>query len=220
MLFIYLFISSHKYESAYLNNLSRLHGFLSKSQNISTFAPIWQIIRDLLEKILQAHSATVSIYQELQREIHTYQETYQKKVRSVTTKDSDISRTGDLITQLNNSYNAANRAKEQYHSICVDYERARRSGNNFNNGSSTPMPMDNTSTSSSLAQSALNTLTSSTRQFERLEKKYRQNQEEYRTSVEKYNSIRNEFEKRFYDGQFSSLFEIEKSFFFHFHFSV
>jgi len=46
----------------------------------------------------------------------------------------------------------------------------------------------------------LNTLTSSTRQIERLEKKYRQSHDDYRTSIEKYNLLRNEFEKRFYDG--------------------
>jgi hypothetical protein len=67
------------------------------------------------------------------------------------------------------------------------------------NGSSTPIPQDN-NTTSSLAQTALNTLTSSTRQIERLEKKYRLSHDDYRASIEKYNSLRNEFEKRFYDG--------------------
>ena len=63
---------------------------------------------------------------------------------------------------MNNALNTVNKAKEQYHSIGLDYERAKRSGSNLANGSSTPVPQDNIMTSS-LAQTALNTLTSSTK---------------------------------------------------------
>jgi len=142
----------------------------------------------------------VTYYQELLREIHNYHETYLKKVKTTIQKDPDITRTAELISQLNNALNTVNKAKEQYHSIGLDYERAKRSGNNLTNGTSTPVPQDNTT--SSLAQTAFNTLTSSTRQIERLEKKFRQSHDDYRTSIEKYNSLRNEFEKRFYDGKY------------------
>jgi hypothetical protein len=170
-----------------------------KIQYVGTFTPIWNLIRDLLDKISSTHLITVNYYQDLLRDIHNYQELYQKKVKGQIQKDSDINRTADLITQLNNSLNTVNKAKEQYHSIGFDYERAKRTGNNLTNGSSTPIPQDNLTTSS-LAQTAFNTLTSSTRQIERLEKKYRQSHDDYRTSIEKYNLLRNEFEKRFYDG--------------------
>ena len=186
-------------ETTYCKNLSRLQTQLSKVQHVGTFIPIWLSIRDLLEKIFSAHSTTVTYYQDLLREIHSYHDSYQKKVKISIQKDSDVSRTAELISQLNSALNTVNKSKEQYHSIGLDYERAKRSGSNLANGSSTPVPQDNTT--SSLAQTALNTLTSSTRQFERLEKKYRQAHDDYRTSIEKYNALRNEFEKRFYDGK-------------------
>ncbi|CAF3508837.1 unnamed protein product [Adineta steineri] len=190
---------SSQYESTYCKNLSRLQSQLLKVQHVGTFTPIWQSIRDLLEKVALSHSTTVTYYQELLREIHNYHDSYQKKVKTSIQKDSDILRTADLVSQLNNALNTLNKAKEQYHSIGLDYERAKRTGNNLTNGTSTPTPQDN-STTSSLAQTAFNTLTSSTRQFERLEKKFRQSHDDYKTSVEKYNLLRNEFEKRFYDA--------------------
>jgi hypothetical protein len=160
---------SSQYETTYCKNLSRLQSQLLKVQHVGTFTPIWHSIRDLLEKIALAHSTTVTFYQELLREIHNYQDSYQKKVETSIQKDPDIIRTADLISQLNNDLNTVHKAKEQYHSIGSDYERAKRAGNNLTNGSSTPIPPDN-STTSSLAQTAFNTLTSSTRQIERLEK--------------------------------------------------
>jgi hypothetical protein len=199
-----LFIFSSQCESTYCKNLSRLQSQLSKVQHVGTFIPIWHSIRDLLEKTALAHSTTVTYYQDLLREIHNYQDSYQKKVKTNIQKDPDITRTADLISQLNNTLNTVNKAKEQYHSIGLDYERAKRVGNNLTNGSSTPTPQDNTT--SSLAQTAFNTLTSSTRQIERLEKKYRQSHDDYRTSIDKYNLLRNEFEKRFYDGNLIRIF--------------
>jgi len=205
-LFKYIYFEfSSQYESAYCKNLSRLQSQLLKVQHVGTFTPIWQSIRDLLEKVAFAHSTTVTYYQELLREIHNYQDSYQKKVKTSIQKDPDITRTADLVSQLNNALNTLNKAKEQYHSIGLDYERSKRAGNNLTNGPSTPIPQDN-NTTSSLAQTAFNTLTSSTRQFERLEKKYRQSHDDYRTSIEKYNSLRNDFEKRFYDGNLMNYF--------------
>ncbi|CAM4756578.1 unnamed protein product [Rotaria magnacalcarata] len=188
-----------QYESAYCKNLSRLQAQLLKVQHVGTFTPIWHSIRELLEKIALAHSTTVTHYQDLLRDIHNYHDSYLKKVKTSIQKDPDIARTAELISQLNNTLNTVNKAKEQYHSIGLDYERTKRSGSNLTNGSSTPVPQDN-STSSSIAQTALNTLTSSSRQIERLEKKFRQSHDEYRASIEKYNLLRNDFEKRFYDA--------------------
>lgn len=190
---------SLQYESTYGKNLLRLQTQLSKVQHVGTFAPIWHSIRDLLEKIGAAHANTTTYYQELLRDVHIYQDSYQKRVKSTISKDPDIVRTTELVSQLNNALNTVNKAKEQYHTIGLDYERAKRAGNNALNGTSTPVPTENPS----LAQTALNTLTSTTRQLERLEKKSRQSHDDYRTSIEKYNSLRNEFEKRFYDGNLS-----------------
>jgi hypothetical protein len=63
--------------------------------------------------------------------------------------------------------------------------------------------------SPSLAQSAMNSLAS--RHTERLERKYRQAQDEYKLTIEKYNMVRNDYEKRFSDGKYSSI-EIKSRF--------
>lgn len=123
-------------------------------------------------------------------------------------KDGDINRTTDLINQLHNALNTVNKAKEQYYSIALEYERAKRGGNNSTNLSSTSTNQENTS--SSLAQSALNSFTS--RQLDRIERKYRQAQEEYKLTIEKYNLIRNDYEKRFSDGKSKLVRFISNSF--------
>jgi len=139
----------------------------------------------------------VNYYQDLLRDIHNYQELYQKKVKGQIQKDSDIIRTADLITQLNNSLNTVNKAKEQYYSIALDYERSKRTGNNNLNLTETSTSQD--TNSGNIAQTALHSLT--TRNIERLERKYRQAQDEYKSTIEKYNLIRNDYEKRFSDGK-------------------
>ena len=83
----------------------------------------------------------------------------------------------------------------------MDYERTKRAGSNISNPSSVPTSQDNNSTS--IAQSALNSLAA--RQNDRLEKKYRQAQDDYKSTIEKYNLVRNDYEKKFYDGKTISL---------------
>lgn len=90
-----------------------------------------------------------------------------------------------------------NKAKEQYYSIAFEYERAKRGGNNSSNPSSTSTSQENPS--SSLAHSAFNSFSS--RHLDRIERKYRQAQDEYKLTIEKYNLIRNDYEKRFSDGK-------------------
>jgi hypothetical protein len=194
---LYILFFSAQCESTYSKSLSRLQTQFIKIQHVGTFTPIWNLIRDLLDKISSTHLITVNYYQDLLRDIHNYQELYQKKVKVHIQKDSDIIRTADLITQLNNSLNTVNKAKEQYYSIALDYERSKRAGNNNLNPSGTSTSQD--SNSGNIAQTALHSLT--TRNVERLERKYRQAQDEYKLTIEKYNLIRNDYEKRFSDGK-------------------
>ncbi|CAM4740239.1 unnamed protein product [Rotaria magnacalcarata] len=182
-------------ESAYCKNLSRLQSQLHKAQYLGTFTPIWNLIRDLFDKVSSAHLVTVNFYQELLHDIHNYQDIHQKKVKGHIQKDGDITRTLDLISHLNTALHIVNKAKEQCHSIGSDYERAKRANSNVSNNSSSTAAQENSSPS--LAQSAMNSL--SLKQLERLEKKYRLAQDDYKSTVDKYNLIRIEYEKRFQD---------------------
>ncbi|UJR35432.1 hypothetical protein I4U23_028189 [Adineta vaga] len=183
-------------ESIYCKSISRLQAQLIKTQHVGTFTPIWYLIRDIIDKISSAHSTTVNLFQDLLRDVHTYQDLYQKKVKTQIQKDIDITRSTDLMSQLTNAFHTVNKAKEQYHSIAIDYERTKRSGNSALNNLSTSASQD--SNSPGLAQSAINSF--AMRQLDRLEKKYRQAQDEYKTTIERYNLIRNEYEKRFHDA--------------------
>ncbi|CAF0761296.1 unnamed protein product [Rotaria sp. Silwood1] len=183
-------------ESVYYKSLSRLQSQLIKSQYLGTFTPIWNLMRDLFDKISSAHLTTLNFYQELLRDIHGYQDLYQKKVKTHIQKDADILRTAELISQLHNSLHILNKAKEQYHSIALDHERAKRMGNGLVNTSSSTTSQENNS--SSLAQTTLHVLAMN--KIERLEKKSRLAQDEYKLAIEKYNAIRNEYEKRFHDA--------------------
>ncbi|CAF0759132.1 unnamed protein product [Adineta steineri] len=183
-------------ESAYCKSLTRLQSQLLKTQYVGTFTPIWNLIRELIEKMTATHNSTVNIYQDLLRDVHNYQEVYQKKFKTHIQKDSDISRSTELFSQLNNAFNTVNKSKEQYHSIALDYDRTKRSGNHALNNTSMSTSQDNAS--HSLTQSAINSITA--RQNERLEKKYRQAQDDYKSTIEKYNLLRNDYEKRFQDA--------------------
>lgn len=176
--------------------MSRLQSQLQKTQYLGTFTPIWYIIRDLFDKISAIHATAGLFHQELLREIHNYQELYQKKVKVHIQKDVDITRTVDLISNLNNALHVVNKAKEQYHSVASDYERTKRNLSSTSNNASSNASQENSSLS--LTQTAMNTL--ATKQLDRLEKKNRIAQDEYKATIEKYNSIRNDYEKRFHDG--------------------
>lgn len=169
-----------------------------KSPYVGTFNPIWNLLRHLIDKITSAHLSTVNIYQDLLRDIHNYQDIHQKKVKFHIQKDGDINRTTDLIIHLHNALNTVNKSKEQYYSIASEYERAKRNGNHSTSTTHEPNN-NNNNTSASLAQAALNSFTS--RQLDRIERKYRQAQEEYKLTIEKYNLIRNDYERRFSDGK-------------------
>ena len=194
----HLYVFSLQCEAAYSRNLSRLQTQFVKIPNLGTFTPIWILIRDLLDKVSSTHSSAIKLYQDLLRDIHNYQEHYQKKVKAQIQKDGDINRTDELIPQLNNALMIVNKSKEQYHSFILECERIKRnSSHSSNTSSSVSLAQENTSTS--LAQSAISSLAS--KHLDRWERKCRQAQDEYKLTLEKYNTIRNDFEKRFSDGR-------------------
>ncbi|CAF0993574.1 unnamed protein product [Adineta ricciae] len=183
-------------ETSYCKNLARLQSQLLKTQYVGTYTPIWILIRDLIDKISSVHGTTVNLYQELLRDVHIHQETFQKKVKSHIQKDVDITSSADLMSQLGNALHTVNKAKEQFQSIAFDYERTKRGGHSTSNNQSTPVSQD--TNVPSLAQSALHSFTA--RQSDRLEKKYRQAQDEYKSTIDKYNKIRSEYQTRFYNA--------------------
>ena len=143
------------------------------------------MIRDLLDKVSSTHQFTANAYQDLLRDVHQYQDVFPKKVKLHLQKDADILRTSDLITLLTNATATVNKAKEQYHSLALDYERAKRLRTSVAHLPS--ILQDNSLLSAKL--------------LERQEKKYRQAQDDYKLAIEKYNIIRNEYEKRFHEGR-------------------
>jgi F-BAR domain only protein len=156
-------------------------------QHLGTFTPIWHLIRDLCDKISLAHVETVTAYQDLQRNIHSYQEVFQRKVKIHIQKDSDISRTTDLIAHLNHAWIVVSKAKEQYHTYASDYERAKHVASSFSYDAS-----------GSQENNSGNTLT--TKQIERLEKKTRLLHDDYKLAMDKYNAVRYDYEKCFSEG--------------------
>jgi hypothetical protein len=176
--------SSAQCEAAYCKALSRLQTQLMRNQQLGTFSPIWNLLRDLYERISAAHVSSTSLHQDILRDIHTYQDVFQKKVKTHIQKDPDICRTADLIVQFNNALTSLNKAKEQYHLLTLDYERSKRNGH--------PSSTSNENSSTSFFASRLN---------DRVEKKYRQAQEEYKQALERYNQVRNDYEKRFSEGK-------------------
>ena len=174
-------------ESIYCRSLSRLQSQLTKVQQLGTFTPIWGLIREFFDRTTAAHLTVANAYQDLLRDIHNYQEVLPKKAKAHIQKDADISKTADLIAQLNHASAFVTKAKEQYHLLTLDYERAKRTGSASNNNLSN-----------------FSDTTISSKQIDRLEKKHRQAQEEYKLAIEKYNAVRVDYEKRFSEGDLAT----------------
>lgn len=132
--------------------------------NLGTFNPLWQPIKELNERISALHAQKVNQLNELIRETQRYAEDLKKKIKKITDNESQ---TQSIVQSFNDIILKVKSSKDQYHSVALDFEKQKRAEN------------------TNLA---------------RIERKLKQNYDEYKLNIDKYNAIRNDFERKLQDS--------------------
>ncbi|KAL5016578.1 hypothetical protein ScPMuIL_006167 [Solemya velum] len=145
-------------------NYSKLLGKLAKSasanSNVGTFAPYWNVLKMLADKLASLHMQLVHTWSDLIKDVARYNDDQHK--RHKTMKDGEAG-TLDVVNAIQQTTTALHKAKEIYHTRCCELDRLKREN-------------------------------ASQKDLEKAEVKYKKASDDYRTLVDKYANIRNDFE--------------------------
>lgn len=149
-------------EETYSRLLTKLSRAATNSTQVGTFCPFWSVIKTLAEKLAVLHMNLVRTWTDLMKDIVRYADEQQKKHKSVKEVEAP---TLEVVRSIQNTTDQLHRAKELYHTRCLELERLKR---------------ENTSP----------------KDVEKSETKYKKAKEDYRSLVEKYATIREDFNKK------------------------
>ncbi|KAL4236260.1 hypothetical protein ACF0H5_004647 [Mactra antiquata] len=149
-------------EETYSKLLMKLAKVAANNTQVGTFAPFWNIMKSLAEKLSSLHMQLVHTWSDLIKDIVRYNEEQHKRHKSM--KEGEAS-TLEVVQSIQNTTTALQRAKEIYHTRCLELERLKREN-------------------------------SSPKDIEKSETKYKKAKEEYKTLVDKYATIREDFQSK------------------------
>ncbi|XP_056018725.1 F-BAR domain only protein 2-like isoform X9 [Ostrea edulis] len=153
-------------EETYSKLLNKLAKSVSNNTHAGTFAPFWNVLKTLAEKISTLHVQLVHSLTDLIKDVSRYNDEQSKKSKAVKERESS---TLETVNSIQHTTTALHKAKEIYHTRCLELERLKRDG-------------------------------SSQKDIEKAETKYKKASDDYRTLVEKYGNVRNEFETKMMDS--------------------
>ncbi|XP_064626907.1 F-BAR domain only protein 2-like isoform X2 [Lineus longissimus] len=110
-------------EETYSKLLAKLAKQTNNFNHLGSFAPFWQILKTLAEKLSSTHLQIVHKWQDLMKDVQRYVEELQKKQKSI--KDGE-SGTLDTVHSIQQTTVALQKAKEVYHARCLEYEKLKR----------------------------------------------------------------------------------------------
>uniref|UniRef100_K1RV42 FCH domain only protein 2 n=1 Tax=Magallana gigas TaxID=29159 RepID=K1RV42_MAGGI len=160
--FIEFLRDSCSVEEAYSKLLTKLSKSVSNNTHTGTFAPFWNVLKTLAEKISMLHLQLVHSLNDLIKDVGRYNDEQSKKNKTVKEKEAS---TLETVNSIQHTTTALHKAKEIYHTRCLELERLKRDG-------------------------------SSQKEIEKAETKYKKASDDYRTLVEKYATVRNDFEAK------------------------
>ncbi|XP_030073771.1 F-BAR domain only protein 1 isoform X2 [Microcaecilia unicolor] len=112
-------------EEAYSKSMAKLSKMASNSSQLGTFAPMWDVFRVSSDKFSLCHMELMKKLQDLIKEINRYGEE-QLKVHKKCKEEA--SGTLEAMQALHSSSQVLHKAKENYYSKCLEYERLRKEG--------------------------------------------------------------------------------------------
>ncbi|XP_053394008.1 F-BAR domain only protein 2-like isoform X3 [Mercenaria mercenaria] len=110
-------------EETYSKLLTKLAKVAANSTHVGTFAPFWNILKTLAEKLASLHMQLVHTWSDLIKDIVRYNEDQHRRHKSMKEGESG---TLEVVQSIQNTTTALHRAKEIYHTRCLELERLKR----------------------------------------------------------------------------------------------
>ena len=151
-------------EDTYSKLLTKLSAQVNRFSTNGTFYPAWSPIKELNERLANAHTQIVHQIRDIIKETKRYHEDLNKKMKRILDNESQTQASVQSFLEISQ---ALNKTKEQYHTCALELEKQKRAENT---------------------------------NVQKLEKKVKQAYDEYKLNVDKYNSLRNDYERKFNDS--------------------
>ncbi|XP_060596041.1 F-BAR domain only protein 2-like [Ruditapes philippinarum] len=153
-------------EETYSKLLTKLAKVAANNTHVGTFAPFWNILKTLSEKLASLHMQLVHTWSDLIKDIVRYNEDQHRRHKTMKEGESG---TLEVVQSIQTTTTALHRAKEIYHTRCLELERLKREN-------------------------------ASPKDIEKSETKYKKAKEEYKNLVDKYATIREDFQNKMVDS--------------------
>ncbi|XP_078488271.1 F-BAR domain only protein 2 isoform X5 [Ciona intestinalis] len=118
-----LFRESATTEDVYARHLTKLAKQAANSSPLGSFAPMFEVVKVMSEKLSSCHMDCVHKLHEIIKELAKYLEEQKNKHKQV--KD-ELSGTADALHIIQTTTAAVNKSKEKYHQLCMETERLKR----------------------------------------------------------------------------------------------
>ncbi|CAH1775418.1 unnamed protein product [Owenia fusiformis] len=110
-------------EESYSKLLTKLAKVANNNSQNGSFAPFWQVLKALAEKLSSLHMQLMHSWQDLIKDVQKYTEEQHKKHKSV--KESESS-TIETVQSIQTTTVALQKAKDLYHTRSIEYEKLKR----------------------------------------------------------------------------------------------
>ncbi|ESO92621.1 hypothetical protein LOTGIDRAFT_233068 [Lottia gigantea] len=110
-------------EEQYSKLLTKLAKSAANCAQVGTFAPFWNLLKSLVEKLASLHMQLVHTWSDLIKDIIRYNEDQHKRQKTMKEGEAGTSETVQAIQQTTV---AVHKAKELYHTRCLELERLKR----------------------------------------------------------------------------------------------
>ena len=110
-------------EDSYIKVLNKLSSQINRFSSNGTFSPLWQPLKELNEKYSSKHLELVHFLQELIKEIQRYNDELSKKIKKI--RENEV-QTQNVVQSFQEIQQTLNKAREQYHNLCVEFEKQKR----------------------------------------------------------------------------------------------
>lgn len=149
-------------EENYSKLLTKLAKLTANTTAVGTFGPFWAVLRAVIEKLSSLHMQLVHTWSDLIKDMVRYSDEQHK--RHKTMKENEQG-TLEVVQSIQQTTNALHKAREIYHTRCIERERLKREN-------------------------------ASQKEIEKAEIKYKKAFEEYKNLIDKYQSVKSNFEKK------------------------
>ncbi|CAF0947278.1 unnamed protein product, partial [Brachionus calyciflorus] len=194
-------------EDQYARSLNKLVSVINKFSSNGSFNPLWSLLRDLNEKYSTSHSTLGQTLQDLIKDVQKYAEDLSKKVKRIRENEQQ---TQIIVQNYQESQNILNKSRDQYHNICCEFDKLKRQLDHGQLAQYQQMSQQQQVSASnllnlvpgSLNSNNLNSTltTNKVSQLIKLEKKMKLSCDDYKSSIEKYNNIRLDYERKLIDS--------------------